>query len=137
MATITKKVDRGIAGAKRYQYWKSSENADDGTAIAAGDVFFIEESLHRPAKYFYIETAAGTVLTIRINSRVITFPLRSANLNWPAPTPDLDNPVTRYDDSMEAIDIGADEVWEFQGIMPISDVEIVTFSGGSFELFVA
>ena len=137
MATITKKVDKGIAGNKRYQYWKSSENADDGTVIAAGDIFLIEDSLHRPAKYFYIETVSGTDLQIRINSRVITFPLRSTNLNYPVPAPDLESPAVRYDDSMAAIDIGSGEVWEFNGVMPVCDIEIVAFSVGSFEIFVA
>jgi hypothetical protein len=137
MATITKKADRGIQPAKRYQYWKSSENADDATIIAAGDVFRIEDSLGKPASYFYIETGAATVLSIRLNSRVVTYPLRDARLNWPVPSLDLENPIERLDDSMGAIEIGADEVWEFQGVMPVSDIEIVVFSAGSFEIFVS
>ena len=42
MADITKKVSKRISAEKRYQYWASSENADDGTAIAADDIFQIE-----------------------------------------------------------------------------------------------
>jgi hypothetical protein len=137
VATITKRVDRGIEPGKRYQYWKSSENADDGTPIAAADVFMIEDSLGKPAGYFYIETIAGTVLTIRINSRVVTYPLRDARLNWPAPEKDLENPIERFDTSIAAIEIGEDEVWEFQGVLPVSDIEIVTWSAGTFEIFVA
>jgi len=137
MATITKKVDKGIEGTKRYQYWASSENADDGTVIAQGDVFMIEQSLRRPAKYLWIETAFGTDLEIRINSRIVTYPLRDARLNWPVTTPDLDNPVERFDTSMAAIPIGEDETWELEGMMPISDITITTWSAGSFEIFVA
>jgi hypothetical protein len=137
VATITKKVDRGIESGKRYQYWKSSENADDGTPIEAGDVFMIEDSLGKPASYFYIETATSTVLSIRLNSRVVTYPLRDARLNWPVPQPDLENPIERFDDSIAAVEIGANEVWEFQGVLPVADVEIVVFSAGSFEIFVA
>ncbi len=137
MSTITKRVDRGIEPGKRYQYWKSSENADDGTVIAAGDIFRIEDSLGKPAKYFYIETAASTDLVIRINNRVITYPLRDARLNWPVPSPDLSNPIERQDSSMGAIDVGANEVWEFQNVVPVSDIEIITWTAGSFEIFVA
>jgi len=137
MATITKKADRGIESGKRYQYWKSSENADDGTPIAAGDVFMIENSLGKPASYFYIETTAGTDLVIRINSRVVTYPLMDARLNWPVPPRDLANPIERFDTSMAAIEVGADEVWEFQGVLPVADVEIVTWTTGTFEIFVA
>jgi hypothetical protein len=137
VATITKKVDRGIEPTKRYQYWASSENADDDTAIAAGDVFRIEDSLGKPASYVYIETATGTVLSIRLNGRVVTYPLRDARLNWPHPQPDLENPIERQDESMAAISIGANEVWEFQNVLPVSDIEIVVWSAGSFELFVS
>ena len=137
VATITKKADRGIESGKRYQYWKSSENADDATPIAQGDVFMIENSLGKPAGYFYIETAIGTDLVIRINSRIVTYPLRDARLNWPVPEKDLENPVERFDTSMAAIDIGADEVWQLEGVLPISDITIVTWSAGSFEIFVS
>jgi hypothetical protein len=137
LATITKRVDRGIEGIKRYQYWASSELNDSGGAIAQADVFMIEDSLGRPASYFYIETAFGTDLEIRINSRIVTYPLRDARLNWPVTTPNLDSPVERFDTSMAPIVIGADEVWEFQGVMPISDITITTWSAGSFEIFVS
>jgi len=137
MATITKKVDRGVLSGKRYQYWSSSGNADDGTPIAQGDYFMIEDSLGKPANYFYIETATGTDLSIRFNSKVVTYPLRDARLNWPVPEKDLENPITRYDSSMAAVPIGAGEVWEFSGVIPISDIEIVAWSTGSFEIFVS
>jgi len=137
MATITKAVNKGIADAKRYQYWKSSEKADDGTAIATGDVFQIEASLGRPAKSFIIETASLTVLTIRLNSKVVTYPILEASRFYAVPQLDLENPIVRYDTSMEVIDIGADEVWRLDKILPICDIEIVSFTAGSFEIFVS
>jgi hypothetical protein len=137
VTTITKKVDRGISPNLRYQFWLSSEDADDGTSIAQGDVFLIEESLGRPAKYLYIETASGTDLTIRLNGRVITYPLRDARLNWPVPERDLENPVERQDTTMAAIAINAEDVFEIDGVLPIRDIQIVAWSAGSFEVFVA
>lgn len=137
MSDITKKVSRGIRPGKRYQYFKSSETADDGTPTATGDVYRIETSLGKPADYFYIETSAATVLSIRINSAVVTYPLRDKRLNWPIPQPDLESPTERLDTSMAAIEIGADDVWEFQGVIPICDIEIVSFTAGSFEIFVS
>ena len=137
MSTITKKVSRGIEPAKRYQYWKSSENNDDGSSIATGDIFMVETSLGKPADYFYIETTLGTTLSIRFNSRIEEYRLRDARLNWPVPGPDLENPQVRYDDSAAAIEIGSGEVWEFSDVLPVSDIELVVFSAGSFELFVS
>lgn len=137
MATITKKVSKAVAGTHRYQYWASSENADDGTVIAAADVFMIENSLGKPAHYVYLETSAGITLTIRLNSQVTLYPLRDSRLNWPVPEKDLSDPRTHTDSSMAAITIGAGEVFELDGVLPVSDIQLVTFSGGTFELFVA
>jgi len=137
VATITKKVDRAVESGKRYQYWKSNENADDGTSIATGDVFQIETSLGKPAHYVYLETTSGTSLQIRLNSQIVTYPTRDPILNWPYPDKDLENPWVRTDDSMEAVVIGENEVWEFNGVVPVSDIQIVSFDSGSFELFVA
>lgn len=137
MATITKRVDRGIEPAKRYQFWKSSENADDGTIIAAADVFMIQDSLGRPASYFYVETDASANLVIRFNSRVVEYKLRSMNLNWPNPQPDLENPIVRFDTSMESIEVAADGIWELDGVLPISDITIVSWDAGTFEIFVS
>ena len=137
MSDITKRVDRGIRPAKRYQYFKSSELNDAGGAIATGDIFRIENSLGKPANYLYIETTAGTVFTIRINSVVTTYPLRDARLNWPVPQPDLETPTERIDTSMAIIELGADDVWEIQGVLPVCDIQIVSFTAGSFEIFVS
>lgn len=137
MATVTKKVDRSVESVKRYQYWASSENADDGTPIAANDVFMIEDSLGRPAKYLYIETAIGTDLQIRINSRKLSYTLNDARTDWPIPGYDWDSEVEQFDTTLAAIPIGADEVLELQKVIPISDITIVAFSAGSFEIFVA
>ena len=138
MSTITKKVERSIEPGKRYQFWLSSENADDGTPIAAGDIFMIDDSLGKPAHYVYIEPSAGTTLTIRLNSQVTRYPLRDARLNWPVPEKDLSDPRTHTDDTMAAIPIDAEATFTLNGIIPVSDIQIVTFSGSgaSFELFV-
>lgn len=135
MATITKRVNRGIEGVKRYQYWASTENNDEGNPIEAGDIFRIEESLGRPAKYIWIEAATGTELSIRFNSQLTTYPMRDPMYNYPN-KPDLSSPVVSTDESLAAINIGSDEVWELDAF-PVSDIQIVTFYTGSFELFVA
>ncbi len=134
MATITRRINKAIEPSKRYIYVKSSENADDGTVIAAGDVFRIEDSLGKPAHEFYIETAASTNLTVRFNSRLIQYKMRDIRLN-PVSSPDLENPVESIDTSLPILDIGAEEVWELKGVLPISDVEIVAWTTGSFEIF--
>lgn len=136
MSTITKKVGREVEGSRRYQYWASGENADDGSVIAAGDVFMIETSLGKPAHYVYLETSAGITLTIRLNSQVTQYPLRDSRLNWPVPEKDLEDPRTHTDSTMAAITIGASEVFELDGVLPVSDLQLITFSGGTFELFV-
>ena len=120
MATITKKVDKGVEPVKRYQFWLSSEDADDGTVITAGDIFMIEDSIGRPASYVRIETAAGTDLQIRLNSKKVAYGLRDARLNWPIPSNDLEIPVITHDDTMAAIPIDADATWELSGILPVS-----------------
>ena len=58
-------------------------------------------------------------------------------LNFPVPEKDLENPVTRTDSSQAAIPIGANEVWELNDIIAVSDIQIVAFSAGSFEIFVS
>lgn len=137
MATITKKVDTGIAGGKRYQFWLSSENADDGTPIAAGDIFMIETSLGRPAKYLLITTSAGADVQIRLNTQVTTYPMRDARLNWGNVQPDLENPSTRTDTTQAAIAIDSSSLFELDGVVPVSDIQLVVFGYGSFDLFVA
>jgi len=136
MATITKIVDQRIDGMKRYQYWASTENADDGTAIATGDIFKIEESLGHPAKYVYIETDVNTVLSVRFNSQFQVIPLRDARLN-PLQPPALDGATTVTDSTQAAIVINANETWELDHVFPVSDIQIVSFTAGSFELIVA
>lgn len=146
MADITKKVDTHIDGNKKYQYWSSSENADDGTAIAQGDVFKIRDSLGKPAHYLYIETGVGCDLEIRLNSQVTFIPgHRRAAKNaeggrdrgsWPPGLPAIDEAITYTDDTMEAIPIGANEVWELEGVLAIDDIQIASWSTGSFALVV-
>ena len=137
MATITKRVDRGIESGKRYQYWLSSENADDATVIAAGDIFMIEDSLGKPAKYLYIETTVGCNLTIRLNSQITRYRTKDEYLNWPVQYPELASPQITTDSSMAALVMGADEVWEIKGSLAISDIQIVSWSAGSFEVMVS
>jgi hypothetical protein len=139
MADITKKVHRDIDSTKRYQYWASSENADDGTAIAAGDIFKIEKSLGHPARYVYIETDTSTVLSIRLNSQVRRYPWKTIDRMAPPGNRavDIENVVTWTDDTQAAIPISdgsSAEIIEFNQIIPISDIELVTFSSGSFIL---
>ena len=136
MATITKHVDRNVEDPKRYQYWSSSENADDGTVIAVNDIFLVKDTLGRPARYIYIKTAALTDLSIKFNTRRREYPLRDPVVNQPR-RPDLENEVITIDTSMAAIPIAASDEITFQDVLPVSDITIVTFSAGSFELVVA
>lgn len=135
MATITKRVDRRVESHKRYQYWASSENADDGTAIALGDIFMIEDSLGKPARYVYIETAADTDLSVKFNTQIRTYPLRAEVVNQPQ-RPDLENEVIATDSSMAAIPIDANETWILDGVLPVSDITISAWTAGSFEIYV-
>jgi len=139
MASITKRVNRGIEGNKRYQYWASSETDDAGGAIGTGDVFMIEDSLGRPANTIMIRTTGITSLSIRFNSKMVTYPKRTHEDDGIWPTPDLANPATWYDSSMTAIPISANSVWALDNTLPISDITIVEYTAGSgsFTLFVA
>jgi hypothetical protein len=140
MANISKKFNKHVESIKRYQYWNSSENADDGTPIAAGDVFQIATTLGKPAHYIYLETEAGCTLTIRLNSQIVRFPLRDLKTHWALPSRKLESPITETDSTMAPIPVSdgvAQEIWEFNGVIPVSDIQIVTFSGNDFELFVA
>ena len=136
MASITKKVDQNIESTKRYQYWASSENADDGTIIAALDIFMIEDTLGRPARYIYIKTAALCDLSIKFNTRMRTYTLRDPVVNQPQ-RPDLENEVITIDTSMAAIPIAASSEKIFQDVLAVSDITITAFSAGSFELLVS
>lgn len=139
MANITKKVDKNIEPGKRYQYWASSENADDGTVIAAADIFKIEDSLGRPASYVRIETSAGCNLVIRLNSQVVQYKLKAENKNHviQAPNLDLANPITSTDGTMASIPISEDFTWTLHDVLPVSDIQIVSWSSGTFEVFVS
>lgn len=129
MATITARVDRKINPEKRVQYWYSGGLlADDGNPIAAGDVFMIEDSLGYPARYLYIETELSAGLSIRLNSRVVYYPDRAKEKNFPV-RPDLENPIIWMDKSMNPIIIGNGDVWIIENVRPISTVEIVSWAG--------
>lgn len=136
MASITKRVDPNIESTKRYQYWASSENADDGTVIAAADIFMIEDTLGRPARYVYIKTAALTDLSIKFNTRRREYPLRDPVVNQPQ-RPDLENEVITIDTSMAAIPVAAGSETTFQDVLAVSDITITAWSAGSFELIVS
>ena len=133
MAQIIKRVDKGVQPSKRYQYWSSGA---EGATISQGDIFMIEKSLHKPAKYLYIETDADCDVQIRLNSQITVYPKRDEILNWPVPGDDLENEATKTDDSMNAIQIGANEVWILDDGIPVSDVQIVVWTAGTFELLV-
>jgi len=129
MATITARVDRKIAPEKRMQYWYSSGLlADDGNPIGAGDVFMIEDSLGYTAKYLYIETEISANLSIRINSQVTFYPNRAKESSFPI-RPDLENPITWMDKSMNPIIIGNGDVWILENIRAVSTIEIVNWAG--------
>jgi len=137
MATITKKVDRNIQGTKRYQYWVSTENNDDGTVIAVGDIFKLEDSLGRPARYVLITTSVGCDLEIRFNTQVTHYQPRDSRLNWPNPGPDLENPITVTDVSQDPVPVSANSYFELDNVIAVSDIQIATFGYGSFEIFVS
>ena len=138
MATITKKVSKNIEPNKRYQYWSSAADTnDEGGSFATDDVFMIETSLGKPAHYLWIETTTGTTLTIRINSQVVRYPMRDPRLNDNPMPRALDEEFITTDSTMAAVPMGANEVWTMEDVIPITDIQIASLSGGSFELLVA
>jgi len=135
MATITRKVDRQILPQLRHQYINSTMNSDLGVPLATGDMFLVEECLGKPAKYLWVETTAGTDLSIRINSRVVKVPMRDPILNNPQ-TPAIENSYVVLDTTQGPVIIGAAEVWEIKNVIPINDITFI-WTAGSWEVVVA
>lgn len=142
MATnITKIVNTAIPTTKRYQYWKSTENNDDGAAIKEGDIFRIEKSLGKPAKNVVVTTTAGSDLAIRFNSRYQWF-VRHTHVNDMERGEFYDNLKSETelaDTSMTAITIGSSSAQTFtlDGGLAVSDIEITTWTTGTFTLLVS
>ncbi len=137
MATITKLVNRGIDQVKRYQYFSSSTDKNDsGSSFSAGDIIQVERSLGKPAKYVWIKTVEGTVLSIRLNSRITVFSPANPQLNDNPMLSDLSSARIISDSSMDTLPIPASTIWELDNCIPVSDIELATFSSGSFELVV-
>jgi len=143
MANITKAVAKNIPGAQRYQVWQSSENADDATSIAAGDVFRIKDSLGKTAKTITFQITGASDLSIRLNSRQTIYPRQYSGPESPFMNGDFyDNmaqgvEVLNY--SSDAIIIGGTATldWTWNKEIAISDIEIVTWSTGTFQLIVS
>ena len=85
----------------------------------------------------YIETTVGCNLTIRLNSQITRYRTKDEYLNWPVQYPELASPQITTDSSMAALVMGADEVWEIKNAIAISDIQIVSWSAGSFEIMVS
>jgi hypothetical protein len=137
MATITKRVDKRLPSSGAYQYWDSNENNDSGTAIAQGDIFMIEHTLYRPAKYMWLETDASCDLKIRINNYYYWVPKKKAGVFGYQAVRDFDNSTWITDTTMAEIPILASQEWELQGAMPIHTLQVSTWSAGTFSLFVS
>ena len=133
MATILFKVSKGIDSVKRIQYIASGAH---GATMSGGDIIDVIGSLGKPAKYLYIETTATCDLKIRLNSQVACVPMRDAGLNFPN-RPATEDTAYITDDSMNAIPIGANEVYEMDNIIPITDIELETWTTGTFEILIA
>jgi hypothetical protein len=133
VATIINKVDRGVEPGLRYQYWASGAI---GVTINQGDIFDVQATLGRPAKYMYLETSPGCDLEIRLNSQIKHVPMRDSVLNYPN-RPAIEDTAYSTDSSMTQLPIGANEVWELDGTLPIIDVQIVVWTAGTFEILFA
>lgn len=133
MATIINRVDRGVEPGLRYQYWASGVL---GATINQGDIFDVQATLGRPAKYMYLETSPGCDLEIRLNSQIKHIPMRNPVLNNPN-RPAIESIEYSTDSSMAQLPIGPNEVWELDGTLPIIDVQIVVWTAGTFEILFA
>ena len=139
MASITKKVSSHVPGNDRYQVWTSSENADDGTPIAAGDRFEIASSLGRPARKLTLEVTGASDLVVRINSRVKRFAKHlgetSTGVHMSDTYDNLASPVWVDTNSTNLTIGGASSItWTFDKEIAIRDLAIVTWSTGTFRI---
>jgi hypothetical protein len=133
LANITKTVTKRIGAT---QYWDTSTDQNDTpAAIAAGDIFRIENSLGKPGRNMTIITG-GSAISIRINSIITNYPSRNSqeffNADW---SNNISTGVEHKDTSQTPITIPASSTWEFNGEIPIRTVEIVT-KGADFKLIV-
>lgn len=137
MADITKKIDKSIPSTGRYVYWDCSENADDGTPIAQGDVFRITTSLGRPGKVTITTTSATSDLTVRPNSRTTIYPRQ-----YEGPEQNL-----RFGEAFQNMALGVEVTHPGQAALPASgvsttfgftcsDIEIVNWTYGTFTVLV-
>ena len=140
MATITKRVNRGVKPLKRYQSWDSStDRDDDGNAISEGDIFEIEDSLGRSASTIVIKTTASGSCSFRINPVITVYPRREGGeFGYTTSSYDLVASGREFNDtSMGPIVVEANESFSLaKGEMEISHLEVVTMSG-NFKVIVA
>ena len=143
MATnITKIVNTEIPSVQRYQYWKSSENNDDGAVMVQGDVFRIVRSLGRPAKNVVISTSSGSDLAVRFNNKY-NHVVRHEHINDMRNGEFYDNLAStaeKSDTSMAAITIGsatAAQTFTLDGGLVVTDIQIVTWTTGTFTVLVS
>lgn len=129
MASVSKIVDQRIHPVRRYQSFTQAD-------FSAGDICQIETSLGKPAKYVHIETDLNASLVIRLNSQFASFNQRDPRLNANLQPNDISSEQTVTDDTQRTITISGNEVWELENIMPVGDIQLVSFSG-TFTIFVA
>jgi hypothetical protein len=134
MANITKKITRHIGGS---QYWDTSTDLDDGAgAINAGDIFRIEDSLGKPGSTMSITTGAGTI-SIRINAMLTLYPARNSNEFFNSNySNNISTGTETKDTSQTPIVIAASQTWEWNGEIPIRNIEIVSMAA-NFKLLVS
>lgn len=123
MTDVKKLVDRGVPANQRSQIFT---DADAG----AGDVILIKDSLGRHAQQLTI--TATDPISIRLNVYRYVFPQREVGQGFTQWWPGLDNVaqgVRVKDETNALITLTANETFELDSEMPITDVELVTVSG--------
>jgi hypothetical protein len=133
VATIVKRVDRGVESNKRYQYWQSG---DPGDAWDEGDIIDVQATLGRPARYIFIETGANCDLKIRLNSQIRHVPMRDPIVNDPI-RPSIEDEEFVTDSSMNAIALDSSDTWEMKDVIPVTDIELASWTDGPFEIIIA
>lgn len=133
MASITRRVNRGIPGNLRSQRWDTAfDRNDSNLPVASGDIFEVADSLGRPARNLLVEVTggAGTSVHLRLNPRVQTFPRRGENEGF-FNTHHLlvASGQTFIDTSIRPIVLDPGDSLSLREELPIREIEVATISG--------
>lgn len=143
MADITRRVNRGIPPTKRFQSWDSAVHRNDaGEGFAEGDIFQVETSLGHPASHvnIVVDTTPAGSMSVRFNPEVRIFRRRdrgeygylSENEIWVA------SGITwSGDTSMNAIILEEGDTYNIDNELPVSTIQLATYSGVHFTVVVS